>query len=84
MEETQANLAVWDVGGREALRSATLKSLYLKNVPFKALIYVVNVSVDGNSLIKSRDCFHQLLNEALIQGGDCKIIALAYNNKPQQ
>jgi hypothetical protein len=84
VEETQANLNVWDVGGNEALRAAaTWKQLYLKHVPISAIIYVVNVCEDMERLRESRLELIKVACEPIIAGGDCcNILALVYNNKP--
>lgn len=47
-----------------------------------AIIYVINISEDMERLKESRECLHKLLYEPIIQGGECNILAVVYNNKP--
>lgn len=82
MSETHANLNVWDIGGDATLRKATWRQLYLKNVAASAIIYVVNISEEMERLKESRETLIKLVNEPIVAGGDCNILALVYNNKP--
>jgi hypothetical protein len=56
-----------------------LKSLYLRNINFAAIIFVVDIC---KPLLIAKQQFDMLLNEKFVQEGDCKIVALVYNARP--
>lgn len=64
------------------LRRSTWRQLYLKNMRVSALIYVVSISEEIERLKESRETLLKLINEPLIAGSECNILALVYNNKP--
>ncbi len=82
VEQGHATLTVWDVGGAPELRDSTLKALYLKNLPFQAIIFVINVSCDLYELMKTKEHLQTLINDCKQHVEGCTTLALVYNTRP--